>query len=334
MVEDMTAMTSAEALLRALKRQGIDYFLANAGTDFPPIIEALSRLAPDQAPQPVTVPHETAAVAMAHGYYLVSGKPLAVMVHVNVGLANAVMGVINAASDNIPLLVLSGRTPISEYGRPGSRVTPIQYGQEMYDQSSLVADVCIRSGIEQFEQARLGRRRERVGAADEDGGVGVCLQIADPALAAIAQRDFAEGLLFLADVDSCQIVGGDLAQGVDIHEQLGVTAVLAVLEEVLEFRRLVGDVIKHQIKADVVFLGDRLDIGPGAVARIDLAMRQGRETAIGIGRKGRQQMHTAKAAAEVLGQHLAQVGDAVAHPVRVGDELGLIAKHIVDYWSF
>ena len=140
MVEDMTAMTGAEALLRALKRQGIDYFLANAGTDFPPIIEALSRLGPDQAPQPVTVPHETAAVAMAHGYYLVSGKPLAVMVHVNVGLANAVMGVINAASDNIPLLVLSGRTPISEYGRPGSRVTPIQYGQEMYNQSSLVAD--------------------------------------------------------------------------------------------------------------------------------------------------------------------------------------------------
>lgn len=140
MVEDMTAVTGAEALLRALKRQGIDYFLANAGTDFPPIIEALSRLGPEQAPQPVAVPHETAAVAMAHGYYLVSGKPLAVMVHVNVGLANAAMGVINAASDNIPLLVLSGRTPISEYGRPGSRVTPIQYGQEMYDQSSLVAD--------------------------------------------------------------------------------------------------------------------------------------------------------------------------------------------------
>ncbi len=140
MVEDMTTMTGAEALLRALKRQGIDYFLANAGTDFPPIIEALSRLGPEKAPQPVTVPHETAAVAMAHGYYLVSGKPLAVMVHVNVGLANAAMGVINAASDNIPLLVLSGRTPISEYGRPGSRVTPIQYGQEMYDQSSLVAD--------------------------------------------------------------------------------------------------------------------------------------------------------------------------------------------------
>lgn len=131
----------AEAVLTALKANGIDYLFANAGTDFPPIIEALSKLAPEQVPQPVTIPHETASVAMAHGYYLVMGKPQAVMVHVNVGLANAAMGVINAASDNVPLVMMSGRTPITESGRPGCRVSPIQYGQEMYDQASLVSNV-------------------------------------------------------------------------------------------------------------------------------------------------------------------------------------------------
>ena len=133
--------TGGEALLTALKACGIDYLFANAGTDFPPIIEGLARLPEGDVPTPVTVPHETAAMAMAHGHWLVTGRPQAVMVHVNVGLANAVMGVINAASDNIPVFVLSGRTPLTESGRKGGRMTPIQYGQEMYDQTSLVRDV-------------------------------------------------------------------------------------------------------------------------------------------------------------------------------------------------
>jgi acetolactate synthase-1/2/3 large subunit len=133
--------TGAEALLSAMKFHGVEFLFANAGTDFPPIIEALVKFNSDDVPKAVTVPHETASVGMAHGYYLVTGKTQAVMVHVNVGLANAVMGVINAASDNIPVLMMSGRTPITETGRSGGRMTPIQYGQEMYDQSSLVADI-------------------------------------------------------------------------------------------------------------------------------------------------------------------------------------------------
>jgi acetolactate synthase-1/2/3 large subunit len=39
------------------------------------------------------------------------------------------------------MLVMSGRTPISERGRKGARMTPIQYGQEMFDQTSLVRDL-------------------------------------------------------------------------------------------------------------------------------------------------------------------------------------------------
>ncbi|MFD1910946.1 thiamine pyrophosphate-requiring protein [Halodurantibacterium flavum] len=133
--------TGAEALLRSLRRNGVTYLFSNSGTDFPPIIEAMARLDPESQPVPLLVPHETAGVAMAHGYYLMTGAPQAVMVHVNVGLANSVMGMINAASDDIPVLMMSGRTPITETGREGCRATPIQYGQEMYDQSSLVRDV-------------------------------------------------------------------------------------------------------------------------------------------------------------------------------------------------
>ena len=132
--------TGAEALLLALKASGVDYMFANAGTDFPPVIEALATLPPAAVPVPITAPHETAAVAMAHGVYLVTGRPQSVMVHVNVGLANAVMGVLNAASDNVPLVMMSGRTPLTETGRDGGRMSPIQYGQEMFDQTALVRE--------------------------------------------------------------------------------------------------------------------------------------------------------------------------------------------------
>lgn len=133
--------TGAESLLMGLKRAGVEYLFGNAGTDFPPLIEAMARLPADAVPVPVTVPHETAAMAMAHGHYLATGRAQAVMVHTNVGLANAMMGMINCASDDVPVIVMSGRTPITETGRPGGRVSPIQYGQEMYDQAAMVAEI-------------------------------------------------------------------------------------------------------------------------------------------------------------------------------------------------
>src|SRR6476620_1969191 len=131
--------TAAEALLASLQQRGVAYLLANAGTDFAPLIEGLAR-APKvglRMPTPLIVPHESAAIAMAHGYWLTTGRPQAVMVHVNVGLANTMMGVINAARDNVPLLLLSGRTPFGESGRTGARDLPIHWGQEMRDQGAM-----------------------------------------------------------------------------------------------------------------------------------------------------------------------------------------------------
>jgi acetolactate synthase-1/2/3 large subunit len=88
----------------------------------------------------VVVPHENAAVGMAHGYYLVTGRPQAVMVHVNVGTANALMGLLNAARDNVPIFFTSGRTPITDGARVGARDLPIHWGQEMRDQAGMLRE--------------------------------------------------------------------------------------------------------------------------------------------------------------------------------------------------
>src|ERR1044071_4351365 len=134
---------AADAFLRALADHGTDYFFANPATDSPPIVEAFSRAKKTNAkvPRPVLVPHENLAVAMAHGAYLMNGRPQAVMVHVNVGTANTVNNLINAARDRVPLILAAGRTPITEKGSFGSRSRPIHWAQEMFDQAGMVREL-------------------------------------------------------------------------------------------------------------------------------------------------------------------------------------------------
>ncbi len=137
-------LTAGAALFARLKAVGVDYVFVNSGTDFPPVIEGLSdAMSRDLAlPEALLITHEHAAVGMAHGYYLATGRAQAAMLHTNVGLANAAIGAINAASDRIPIILMSGRTPATEQGRFGSRTFPIGWGQEMRDQTALVREAC------------------------------------------------------------------------------------------------------------------------------------------------------------------------------------------------
>jgi len=134
---------AAEAFLRALADHGADYLFVNPGTDFPPIVEAFARAKKTNAkvPKPVLVPHENLAVAMAHGAYLMNGRPQAVMVHVNVGTANTINNVTNLSRDRVPLILAAGRTPITEKGTFGSRSRPIHWAQEMFDQAGMLREM-------------------------------------------------------------------------------------------------------------------------------------------------------------------------------------------------
>ncbi|HMK67256.1 MAG TPA: thiamine pyrophosphate-requiring protein [Stellaceae bacterium] len=140
---DARETTAAELFLRALREHGIDYFFANPGTDFPPVIEAFARArktgAP--APKPMVIPHENTAVSMAHGVYMLTGRPQAVMVHVSVGTGNTLNTLINASRDHIPMLLVAGRTPLTEGRRHGSRDRHIHWAQEMFDQGALVREL-------------------------------------------------------------------------------------------------------------------------------------------------------------------------------------------------
>jgi acetolactate synthase-1/2/3 large subunit len=135
--------TGAEAFLEQVRALGVvRYLFANTGTDHGPIIEALARSAKEDPNdiQPIVVPHELAAVSMAHGYYNVTHKPQMVLVHTLPGTANALGGIINAHSCNVPLFLVAGRTPITEGELRGGKSQNIHWRQESRDQGNLVRE--------------------------------------------------------------------------------------------------------------------------------------------------------------------------------------------------
>lgn len=135
-------VTVADAYLALMADRGIDYLFGSAGTDFAPIIEALAKA---QAlglphPRPVTCPHENTAQHMAIGYYLATARPALTMHHVNVGTANALNGLLNAARGQVPMLFTAGRTPINEDTLKGHRTLDIHWTQEMFDQAAMTRE--------------------------------------------------------------------------------------------------------------------------------------------------------------------------------------------------
>jgi acetolactate synthase-1/2/3 large subunit len=146
MVENAKAIpvaSGAEAFLAQAQALGcVRYLFANTGTDHGPLIEALAKMAREDPRdiQPVVVPHELAAVSMAHGYYNVTQKPQMVLVHTLPGTANALGGLINANSSNVPLFLLAGRTPITEGELRGGKSQNIHWRQESRDQGAIVRE--------------------------------------------------------------------------------------------------------------------------------------------------------------------------------------------------
>jgi acetolactate synthase-1/2/3 large subunit len=153
--KELTVESVAEAYLALLAERGVEYLFANAGTDFAPIVEAYAKAAHTgmPVPKPLIATHENLAMSMAHGYAAASGRVPAVMVHVSVGTANALCGVLNAARTNVPILFTAGRSPLTEEGLEGARDTYIHWAQEMFDQAGMLREAVkwdyeLRDGVQ------------------------------------------------------------------------------------------------------------------------------------------------------------------------------------------
>jgi acetolactate synthase I/II/III large subunit len=136
-----TSQTAARFLLDGLAETGIEYLFCNFGTDHAPIIEEMARMesAGLPFPRPILCPHENTAMHMAGGYALATGRGQGVMVHVDVGTANAAMGMHNLFRTRLPVLLMAGKAPYTSLGElPGTRDDYVHFVQEPMDQGSIV----------------------------------------------------------------------------------------------------------------------------------------------------------------------------------------------------
>jgi thiamine pyrophosphate-dependent acetolactate synthase large subunit-like protein len=102
----------SDAIAALLRQFAIPYACLNPGSSFRGLHDSLVNYNGNQDPQIVLCLHEEHAVSIAHGYTKVTGKPLLVILHSNVGLMHASMAIFNAWCDRVPMLILGAHGPV------------------------------------------------------------------------------------------------------------------------------------------------------------------------------------------------------------------------------
>jgi len=100
--------------LRALE---IPFIALNPGASYRGLHDSIVNFLGNETPQMLLCLHEESAVAVAHGYAKVTGKPMAAAVHSNVGLFHATMAIFNAWCDRQPVIVLGATGPVDAVKR-------------------------------------------------------------------------------------------------------------------------------------------------------------------------------------------------------------------------
>lgn len=133
---DTTAAWCSDAVASLLRELDIAYVALSPGSSFRGLHESLVNLLGNRQPEMLLCLHEEHAVAIAHGWAKVTGTPMGVLVHANVGLMHATMAVYNAFCDRVPMLIMGGVAPMDA----GRRISPAHWYHSVLDQGALVRD--------------------------------------------------------------------------------------------------------------------------------------------------------------------------------------------------
>jgi thiamine pyrophosphate-dependent acetolactate synthase large subunit-like protein len=102
------------AHLRALD---FDYIALTPGASFRGLHDSLVNYLGNERPHMLLCIHEESAVALAHGWTRVTGRPMAVALHSNVGLMHATMAIFNAWCDRVPIVLIGAVGPLDAMQR-------------------------------------------------------------------------------------------------------------------------------------------------------------------------------------------------------------------------
>jgi acetolactate synthase-1/2/3 large subunit len=117
--------SGSDYMLDVFKSPGFEYVCANPGSSFRGLHESVINYGGNTNPEILTCCHEESSVAMAHGYFKVEGKPIAVFAHGTVGLQHAA----------IPVYIVLGNTLDATMRQPG-----FEWLHSVQDAAAMVRD--------------------------------------------------------------------------------------------------------------------------------------------------------------------------------------------------
>ncbi|MGA8293892.1 MAG: thiamine pyrophosphate-binding protein, partial [Rhodoplanes sp.] len=102
----------SDVVAETLRALDIPFIALNPGASFRGLHDSLVNRLGNRQPQILLCLHEEHAVAIAHGWAKVTGTPMAVALHSNVGLMHGTMAIFNAWCDRMPVIVIGATGPI------------------------------------------------------------------------------------------------------------------------------------------------------------------------------------------------------------------------------
>lgn len=167
---------ASDAIADMLRAMDVPYVLLNPGASFRGLHDSIVNHLGNEKPQMMVVLHEEHAVAIAHGYTKVTGKPLIAILHSNVGLMHGSMAIFDAWVDRVPVIVLGATGPVD-----ASKRRPwIDWIHTAQDQAALVRNFikwdAQPASIPSAQEALL--RAKQIATTAPQGPVYVCFDAA------------------------------------------------------------------------------------------------------------------------------------------------------------
>jgi acetolactate synthase-1/2/3 large subunit len=130
------AHPGSDFMVDVMRAADLDYVAVMTASSLRGLQESLANYGGNKSPEMIVCCHEEGAVAMAHGYAKMAGKPMAAMLHAVVGLQHASMAIYNAWCDRVPVMLMVGNIVDATKRRPG-----VEWDHTAVDMGASVRDM-------------------------------------------------------------------------------------------------------------------------------------------------------------------------------------------------
>jgi acetolactate synthase I/II/III large subunit len=121
----------SDFMVDVIKALNIGYVACNPAHSFRGLHESLIDYGGNKQPEFLLTLHEESAVAMAHGYFKVAGKPMIALMHGTVGVQHAAMAIYNAWCDRVPVIVVGGNELDAAKPERGKDIISVHSAQDV-----------------------------------------------------------------------------------------------------------------------------------------------------------------------------------------------------------